>query len=100
MAGSVDAKERSAENRIAIVAAARSDSAHAASSVIVSTPLEAPFPRTGEVSMPDRWVAPSRVGALTVTVDLNGNRDKRLMASTNVILDTQPRHYGALVAAQ
>jgi predicted amidohydrolase len=92
--------ERSAENRIAIVAAARSNSAYAARSVIVSTPAEPPFARTGEVSFPDRWVAPSHTGVLTVTVDLNSNRDKRLMASTNVILDTQPRLYGALVAAQ
>jgi deaminated glutathione amidase len=90
--------ERSAENHIAIAAAARCDSPHRAPSVIVSTPTEFAFPTTGEVNIPERWVAPSLTGALTVTVDLAGNRDKRLMRSTDLLMDTQPHLYGPLVA--
>ncbi|MFO1426375.1 MAG: carbon-nitrogen hydrolase family protein [Steroidobacteraceae bacterium] len=88
--------ERSAENRIAIAVAARPDSPLADGCIVTSTAAGFPFPTTGEVNIPERWSAASPLAPLTVELDLATNRDKRLMFSTNVIMDTQPRLYGAL----
>ena len=91
--------ERSAENHVAIAAAARADSPLAAGSVIASTPNRYVFGDTGEVNIPEQWHADGPGAALSVEVDLRGNRDKRLMGATNVILDNRPELYGVLVGA-
>ena len=89
--------ERSAENRIAIAVAARADSPLADGCLVVSTAAGFPFATTGEVNIPERWAAASATAPLSIELDLATNRDKRLMFSTNVIMDTQPGLYGALV---
>lgn len=89
--------ERSAENRMGIAVAARPDSPQADRCIVVSTAAGFPFPTTGEVNVPERWAATATEAPLTVELDLATNRDKRLMFSTDVIMDTQPRLYGALV---
>lgn len=88
--------ERSAENRIAMAVAARPDSPVADGCIIVSTAAGFPFPTTGEVNIPERWTATAPEAPLSVELNLATNRDKRLMFSTNVIMDTQPSLYRAL----
>ena len=92
--------ERSAENHVTIAAAGRADSPTAAPGTIVTTPVVYRFPETLEVNNPDRFVAPEITGLFTARIDLAANRDKRLMASTDLILDSQPALYGRLVAAK
>ena len=89
--------ERSAENRIGIVAAARADSPVPLPSAIVSTATTYRFPDTGEVNYPDRWVSQRSDTTVTALVDLSANREKRLMGITNVLTDSRPDLYGALV---
>ncbi len=88
--------ERSAENHVTIAAAARADSPCAHPGMIVTTAPEYRFPQTMEVNNPDRFVGPDH-GPLLVIIDLAPNRDKRLMGTTDLILDTQPALYGRLV---
>lgn len=92
--------ERSAENHITIAAAGRADSPVSAPAAILTTPPVYRFPDTMEVNNPDRHDAPALTGAFTVEIDLAANRDKRLMGSTDLIMDTQPALYGRLVARQ
>jgi predicted amidohydrolase len=92
--------ERSAENHVTIVAAGRADSPAPAPGSIVTTPTVYRFPETMEVNNPDRFAAPGVTGIFTARIDLSANRDKRLMASTDLIMDSQPALYGRLVAAK
>lgn len=91
--------ERAAENHVAIAAAARADSPLAAGSIVASTPNRYVFGDTGEVNIPEQWHATGPGATLSVEVDLRGNRDKRLMGATNVILDNRPELYGVLAGA-
>jgi predicted amidohydrolase len=89
--------ERSAENHVTIAAAARSDSPFAHPGMIVTTASVYRFPQTMEVNNPDRHVATGSE-PLAVTINLAPNRDKRLMFSTDLIMDTRPALYDRLVA--
>lgn len=89
---------RSAENHVTIVSASRADSLCAKPGTICTTPPEYRFPQTKEVNAPDRHMVPSLTGAFTVEVDLAPNRDKRLMGATDLIMDTRPELYGAILA--
>jgi len=89
--------ERSAENRICIVASARPDSSNSLPSAIVSTSTAYRFPETGDVNYPDRWISEGNNTTVTALVDLSGNRDKRLMGATNVLMDSRPDLYTTLV---
>ncbi|MFD2137777.1 nitrilase-related carbon-nitrogen hydrolase [Novosphingobium resinovorum] len=89
---------RSAENHVTIVSAGRADSLCAKPGTVCTTPPEYRFPQTKEVNAPDRHIAPSLTGAFTVEVDLAPNRDKRLMGATDLIMDTRPELYGAILA--
>lgn len=91
--------ERSAENHITIAAAGRADSPFPAPAIIVTTPPTYRFPETMEVNNPDAHRADQPAGSFTVEIDLAPNRDKRLMGSTDLIMDTQPALYGRLVAS-
>ncbi|MEV0132748.1 carbon-nitrogen hydrolase family protein [Dactylosporangium sp. NPDC050688] len=93
------APERSAENHVAVVAAARADSACAEPSTILSVPVDYRFPVTGEVNMPERRDAPGTGAGVVATIDLRASRDKLLMRRTDLLADRQPGLYGALVAA-
>lgn len=92
--------ERSAENHMTIAAANRADSPIDAPSAILTTPPVYRFPDTMEVNNPDRFDATARGATLTAAIDLAPNRDKRLMATTDLILDSQPQLYGRLVEAK
>lgn len=89
--------ERSAENHVTIAAAARADSPCPQPGTVCTTPPEYRFPQTKEVNRPDRHVAPAPTGAFTVCVDLAPNRDKRLMGATDLLRDTRPELYGAIL---
>ncbi len=91
--------ERSAENHITIAAVGRADSPVPQPATIVTTAPVYRFPDTMEVNNPDRFQADAPAGSLTVAIDLAPNRDKRLMGSTDLIMDTQPVLYGRLVAS-
>lgn len=91
------APERAAENHCCLVVAARPDGPAGGGHVICSLPGEYRFPETGEVNMPDREDAkPGEV--LVVASDLSRSRDKLLMGRTDLLRDSQPALYGALVA--
>ena len=90
--------ERSAENHITIAAAGRADSPVAVSGRVLATPPVYRFPETKEVNKPDLYQADALTGAFTADIDLAPNRDKRLMGTTDLIMDTQPALYGRLVA--
>ncbi|MBB5685340.1 carbon-nitrogen hydrolase family protein [Sphingobium boeckii] len=92
--------ERSAENHMTIAAANRADSPFDAPSAILTTPPVYRFPDTMEVNNPDRFDAAGRGATLSAEIDLAPNRDKRLMGSTDLILDSQPQLYGRLVEAK
>lgn len=92
------ARERSAENHVALVAAARPDSAYEAGSVILAPSPPDRFGQDGTVNQPDRWDAP--VGnheILVATIDLRGARDKRLMGRTDLLMDSRPDFCGPLL---
>jgi hypothetical protein len=89
--------ERSAENHMTIAAAARVESPFVHPGMIVTTAPVYRFPETMEVNNPDRYHA-TGAAPLAVTIDLAPNRDKRLMGTTDLIMDTQPALYGRLVA--
>lgn len=90
--------ERAAENHVTIAAAGRADSPAPAPGIIVTTPVVYRFPETMEVNNPDRFVAPAISGTFSASIDLSSNRDKRLMGSTDLIMDAQPSLYGRLIA--
>jgi predicted amidohydrolase len=91
--------ERSAENHVTVAAAGRADSPVPAPGTIITTSSVYRFPDTMEVNNPDRHKANAPSGSFTVEIDLAPNRDKRLMATTDLIMDTQPQLYGRLVAS-
>lgn len=93
------APERSAENRVALVAAARTDSPTGQASSIFAVPGEYRFPKTGEVNMPDRLDADGPGENVSDHIDLAPGRDKRLMKRTDLLGHRQPALYGVLTRA-
>lgn len=90
--------ERSAESHMTIVGVGRGDSPIARPAQIVTTPTAYRFPETKEVNTPDRFGPVAVTGTFCVQIDLSPNRDKRLMGSTDLIADSQPRLYARLTA--
>ncbi|WP_244929211.1 nitrilase-related carbon-nitrogen hydrolase [Nocardioides sp. W7] len=89
------APERSAENHVAVVVAARADSVEPTGHAVLSTPTTYQFPITGEVNMPERHAA--ELGTpLVAEIDLRASRDKLLMRRTDLLADRQPALYAAL----
>ena len=89
--------ERSAENHVSVVCAARADGRARRPSTILTIPTGYPFPETGEVNAPVRISGPVGTGVVTSALDLRTSDDKRLMGRTDLIADARPDLYATLV---
>lgn len=90
--------ERSAENHITIIAPSRADAPVPQPATICTTPPVYRFPATKEVNNPDRHIAPELTGYFADSIDLRANRDKRLMAMTDLLTDRRPELYQPIIA--